>query len=123
VSYNLEQAQGDGGHNIVTIAMEELQTDVQTAITWVAGYHEQLERKFYEFFNKIPKWGQPVDSDVARYCDGLGNWVRANDQWSFESERYFGKNGLEVKNSRWVTLMPKKHRKEVGPQIVDTSKL
>jgi hypothetical protein len=25
-----------------------------------------------------------VDREVRIYLDGLGNWVRANDTWSFE---------------------------------------
>nr|QJQ03973.1 Pro1 [Armillaria gallica] len=119
VSYNLEQARDDDGHNIVTIAMNELRTDVAGAMIWVDEYHKQLESRFMENFKKVPRWGGPIDLQVARYCDGLGNWVRANDQWSFESERYFGKKGPEIIQRRWITLMPKMVSEELGPQIVD----
>jgi Delta6-protoilludene synthase len=120
VSYNIEQARGDDTHNILTVVMRELKIDLEASLTWVCEYHEQLERKFYECCDKIPRWGEPIDSEVARYCEGLGNWVRANDQWSFESGRYFGKRGLEIMKSRWVTLMPKVDRADVGPLLVST---
>jgi len=33
---------------------------------------------------KTEEEGKQIDADVAIYADGLGNWVRANDVWSFE---------------------------------------
>ncbi|KAI0294470.1 hypothetical protein B0F90DRAFT_1757050 [Multifurca ochricompacta] len=73
--------------------------------------------------NKIPKFGEPVDEQLVQYSDGLGNWVRANDQWSFESERYFGKKGAEFRRTRRVRLLPKRCSDEVGHQFVDDSEL
>ena len=58
--------------------------------------------------NKIPKFGEPVDTELAQYVDGIGNFVRGNLDWSFECERYFGKKGKEIQKTRWVTLLPKK---------------
>ena len=123
MSYNLEQARGDDDHNIVTIVMNQLKTDVVGAMQWVKDYHEELERKFNEHFVKVPQWGEPIDSQVARYLDGVGNWVRGHDQWGYESERYFGTKGLEIIKTRCVTLMPKIHAEGMGPQIVDVSML
>lgn len=120
-SYNLEQARGDDGHNIVTIVMHELDTDVNGAMLWVADYHTKLETKYFEAVAAIPKWGEPVDSQVREYCDGMGSAVRANYDWGFESKRYFGTNGLEVQQKRWILLMPKDHFKgceEIGPVLV-----
>ncbi|KAG2151275.1 terpenoid synthase [Suillus bovinus] len=107
MSYNVEQACGDDGHNIVTIVMHELNTDVNGAMLWVADRHTKLEKKYFEAVAAIPKWGEPIDSQVREYCDGVGNWVRANYDWCFESERYFGTNGLEVQRNRWISSMPK----------------
>ncbi|KAG2136963.1 terpenoid synthase [Suillus bovinus] len=106
-SYNVEQARGDDGHNIVTIVMHDLDTDVNGAMLWVMDRHIKLEKKYFEAAAAIPKWGEPIDSQVREYCDGLGNWVRANYEWSFESERYFGTNGLEIRRKRWILLMQK----------------
>ena len=90
--------------------MHQHKTDIQGAMNWVHDCHKELEAKFMDLYeNKIPRFGEPVDSELARYVDGIGNWVRANDQWDFETERYFGKKALEIEKTRWVTLLPKVH--------------
>ncbi|KAI0284091.1 terpenoid synthase [Russula brevipes] len=123
-SYNKEQARGDDNHSIITTIMHHNKTDVQGAIDWVHNYHKELEAKFLDIYeNKIPKFGEPVDTEMAQYVEGFGNWVRANDVWNFESERYFGKRGPEIQKTRWATLLPKERSDELGPQHVDDSKL
>ncbi|KAG2067692.1 hypothetical protein BDR04DRAFT_1129505 [Suillus decipiens] len=85
---------GDASHNMITIIMHKHDTDI----------------------NAIPKWGEPLDSQVRVYCDGLGNW----------SERYFGTKGSEIGSKRWMLLIPKdclKKSKEIGPVHVDSSLL
>jgi hypothetical protein len=69
------------------------------------------------------QYREPVDTELARYVDGLGNWVRASGQWGFESERYFGKKGPEIEKNRWVRLSPKGRSEDVGPQLVDDAVL
>jgi hypothetical protein len=121
LSYNLEQARGDDDHNIVTIVMHEFDTDVNGAMLWVMDCHTKLEKKYFESLAAIPKWGEPIDSQVRKYCDSLGHWVRGCYAWSFESERYFGTNGMEVQRKRWILPMPKDHLKgceEIGPVLV-----
>ncbi|KAH8982765.1 isoprenoid synthase domain-containing protein [Lactarius hatsudake] len=118
--YNVEQARGDDGHNIVTVVMHQHKTDIQGAMNWVDDRHKELEAKFMDLYeNKIPKFGEPVDTELARYVDGIGNWVRANDQWDFETERYFGKEAPEVGRTRWVTLLPKEHPESIDAMLVD----
>ena len=126
VSYNVEQARGDDSHNAITIVMHHNKTDVQGAMDWLSNYYESLVAKFMDVYeNKIPKFGELVDADLVEYVDGIGNWVRANDQWGYESERYFGKKGPEIQKTRWVTLLPKTRKtlEEVGPAVVDGSML
>jgi hypothetical protein len=106
-SYNVEQARGDDSHNLVTIVMKQLNLDVQDALDWIGVLHDKLAERFLSDYRRIPSWGGPLDLEVMTYADGLGNWVRANDQWSFESERYFGKKGLDVLKHRKVQLLPK----------------
>lgn len=106
-SYNVEQARGDDGHNLVTIVMNQLGLDVQGALDWIGILHDQLAGRFLSDYRRIPSFGPRLDLDVMVYCDGLGNWVRGNDQWSFESERYFGKEGIKVLKERKVKLLPK----------------
>ncbi|KAI9457169.1 terpenoid synthase [Boletus coccyginus] len=100
-SYNLEHLRGDDLHNIITCVMNEHHTDVNGAMLWVADFL----------------------LGVKAYCDGLGQWVRALDEWSFESERYFGNKGPKIKENRWMLLMPKTCTTEIGPVHVDSSLL
>ncbi|THH31282.1 hypothetical protein EUX98_g2931 [Antrodiella citrinella] len=102
-SYDMEQAQGDA-HNLVTVVMLHHHMTVQSAMDWIAELHEQLIHQFLDLLQSLPSWGHSIDDQVARYIDGLANWVRANDSWSFESQRYFGLDGLQIQDSRWVTL-------------------
>lgn len=142
LSYNKEQARGDVDHNIVTILMYHHNKTLQEAMdctfqwfevpickcslcTGVGERHLQVEKRFLELYrHHVPKYcSYQLDADVAKYVDGLGNWVRANDQWGFENERYFGKRGPEIQKNRWVTLLPKKRVEAIGPQLVDGSLL
>ena len=116
MSYNIEQARGDS-HNIVTIVMHHNRTDIQGAMDWTYQYHKEVQAKFMDIYeNKIPKFGEPIDTELAQYVDGIGNWVRANVEWSYEGGRYFGKKGKEIQKTRWVTLLPKKPSDESPPQ-------
>ncbi|KAF9002127.1 isoprenoid synthase domain-containing protein, partial [Cyathus striatus] len=38
------------------------------------------------------------------YVDGLGNWVRGNDCWCYESKRYYGDGGEIVRQTGIITL-------------------
>ncbi|KAG1822454.1 terpenoid synthase [Suillus subaureus] len=126
ISYNLEQARGDASHNFITTVMRELDTDVNGAMLWVADLHMKAQKRFLEAMAAIPKWGEPIDSQMREYCDGLGNSVRSNYEWNFETERYFGTKGPEIRSKKCMSLMPKdclKDSKETGPVHVDCALL
>lgn len=110
-------------HNIVTVVMRQFSTDITGSMKWIENHHKDLEAKFTETYFQLPRWGGPVDRQVAQYVDGLANWVRASDQWGFESQRYFGRNGCDVQKTRWVTLLPQAQvfSGDIGPQLVDAS--
>ncbi|KAJ6583837.1 terpenoid synthase [Mycena vulgaris] len=102
-SYNVEQSKGDDGHNLVTIVMNQHHLNVQQAMDWISDLHDNIVAEFLETWMTVPTFGGPVDREIRIYLDGLGNWVRGNDAWSFESERYFGKNGLELaRTPAWI---------------------
>lgn len=122
-SYNLEQSRGDDNHNMVTIVMHQYGTDIAGAMSWIENYHKTLEKDFMKLYSKLPRWGGKIDAELQIYVDGIGNWVRASDQWGFESERYFGKKAPEIQRNRWVTLLPRKLSEGVGPEVVDDSQL
>ncbi|KAF9067338.1 terpenoid synthase [Rhodocollybia butyracea] len=106
-SYNIEQARADDLHNLVTIVMNQHSLDVQGAMDWIGRCHEEIADRFLENYKNLPDWGPIINPQIRSYCDGLGNWVRANDAWSFDSWRYFRGNGPEIEQTRWVELMPK----------------
>lgn len=54
----------------------------------------------------LPSWGADIDRDVAVYVQGLADWIVGSLHWSFLSERYFGKDGAEIKESRILYLSP-----------------
>ncbi|KAH7886404.1 terpenoid synthase [Phlebopus sp. FC_14] len=107
-SYDVEQARGDDGHNLVTVVMKDLGTDLHGASQWIEEYSARIEAQFLNDIGLLPTWGEKVDRQVAKYVYGLGNWPRANEAWSFEGERYFGKDGLRIQTSRKVMLATKR---------------
>ncbi|KAG6852845.1 hypothetical protein C0991_008616 [Blastosporella zonata] len=86
-SYNVEQARGDDSHNIITIVMHQKKIGLHDAMNWISEYHSMLEKDFMDGINSIPSFKHALDNELKRYVDGLGNWVRANDCWSFESQK------------------------------------
>jgi hypothetical protein len=65
--------------------MEEKQTDVNGTLKWIGDVHDQIAEQFLADYKQVPSFGDlTLDAEVAIYTDGLGNWVRANDKWSFE---------------------------------------
>ncbi|KDQ57646.1 hypothetical protein JAAARDRAFT_35337 [Jaapia argillacea MUCL 33604] len=109
-SYNVEQARGDDSHNVLTVAMHELDTDLEGALRWVEEYHDHLVARFMDNVQRVPNYGPEVDEQLMNYIDGLGNWARANEAWSFETWRYFGKDGPDIQKHRIVALLPKRGR-------------
>ncbi|KAG1768062.1 terpenoid synthase [Suillus placidus] len=108
ISYNREQATGIDYNSLITVVMLEFGLDIGSAMGWAAAYHTKLEKRFTDGLAKIPSWGPSTDIVVKKYIDGLGNWVRASDCWSFDIQRYLGTMGAEIQQSRLVPLLSKK---------------
>ncbi|KAF8800611.1 terpenoid synthase [Phlegmacium glaucopus] len=104
-SFNVEQSKGDT-HNMIPVVMHQEGVDLQTAVDFVGNMCKQSIDRFNEDRARLPSWGPKIDRDVAIYVDGLANWIVGSLHWSFESERYFGKAGLQVKATRTVDLLP-----------------
>ncbi len=83
--------------------------DLQGAVDYVGDLCRQTIEMFSENLRKIPSFGDPqIDAAVAGYVQGLQDWIVGSLHWSFVSERYFGKDGAQVKKYRVVKLLPKK---------------
>ncbi|KAF8155792.1 isoprenoid synthase domain-containing protein [Crassisporium funariophilum] len=106
-SYNVEQSKGDT-HNMIPVVMNQEGIDLQTAVDFVGNMCKESINRFVEDRERLPSWGPKIDRDVAVYVDGLANWIVGSLHWSFESERYFGKSGRQVKATRVVHLLPKR---------------
>lgn len=105
-SYNMEQARGIGGNNIVTVLMKAKRVNLQTAVDLAGEHFQKLMDKFMEGKKALPSWGVTVDAAVAAYVGAMEHWVVGNLDWSFETQRYFGPHHAEVKRSLLVTLRP-----------------
>ncbi|KAF8874007.1 terpenoid synthase [Infundibulicybe gibba] len=107
-SYNVEQAVGEDGHNLVRVVMHEQGSTLEEAVAWISRLNDELVEVFLEEYERVPtQWGSPtLDAHVAEYILGIAYWLRGNEAWSYEGERYFGKEGLEVKRTGVVKIMP-----------------
>jgi len=104
-SYDMEQAKGQGGANAVTVVMKSRGNDLQSAVDFIAGFCEALSFQFLESQNSLQFHSDPVFSqDSVRFLEALGDWVRGSSEWSFITERYFGKENDKVKKTRIVEL-------------------
>lgn len=67
--------------------MAELNLGVQEAFDWIGRFHDELANEFIADYARVPSLfteSEAVNHEIRLYVDALGNWVRANDQWSFE---------------------------------------
>ncbi|KAI0056125.1 terpenoid synthase [Artomyces pyxidatus] len=107
LSYNREQATGEGFHNIVTVVMAELKVDLDGALAWLEKRRAQIAADVIAEWDTLPEWDEDVREDAKMYLQGVVGWVRSSYTWHFESQRYFGKHGREIQDYRMVTLLPK----------------
>ncbi|KAI0820288.1 terpenoid synthase [Trametes gibbosa] len=103
LSFSKEYLAGDVTHNIVSLAMREQQIDVQSAIFWLGAEHSLRVDEVLVLWPKISSLVFGSDA-VSVYLDHMVNWPRANECWSFESERYFGTDGPDIKRQRIIDL-------------------
>lgn len=105
-SYKVEQAKGDT-HNMIPVIMMERGLDLQSAFNFVGDLCKQSIDRFNHDKNQLPSWGSQIDKDLDVYINGLASWIVGSLHWSFESERYFGKHGKDIKAHRIVQLLPR----------------
>ncbi|TFY62989.1 hypothetical protein EVJ58_g3512 [Rhodofomes roseus] len=106
-SYNREQAMGHPGFNILTVLMESEQCGLQTAVDLAGARFKQVMDQFQADKVLLPSWGPEMDAVVAKFVRALETWIIGFIVWSFETTRYFGGLGEEVKRTRVVKLFPK----------------
>ena len=102
----MEQSKGHT-YNMIDVVMHEQRLGLQDAVNAVGDLCKGAIDRFTRDRANLPSWGPTIDAEVRVYVDGLANWMVGSLNWSFESERYFGKVGKRVKANRVVTLRPK----------------
>ena len=98
---------GHTANNILTVLMHHFHLNLQDAADHVAEYFKTLVETYLEAKRALPSWGALIDQDVAHSAMAMECWVVGNLNWSFESKRYFGNAGVEVRKSRVVQLYPR----------------
>ena len=93
---------------MIPVVMAQEGLDLQSAVDFVGDMCKQSIDRFIEEQAYLPSWGPKIDADLAIYIDGLANWIVGSLHWSFDTERYFGKNGRQVKATRIVELLPRR---------------
>jgi len=91
---------------MIPVVMNQEGIDLQSAVDFVGNMCKQSIDRFIEERSRLPSWGPEIDRQVDIYVAGLADWIVGSLHWSFESERYFGKNGRQVKATRVVELLP-----------------
>ncbi|TFK49911.1 terpenoid synthase [Heliocybe sulcata] len=118
-SYNMEQAKGLTGNNVMTVLMNEKKCTLQEASDYTGVHFKNLVDTFMANKRRLRSWGPAVDRDVALYMVGMENWIIGNVEWSLVTQRYFGAEVEEVKRTRLVKLRPREEEDE-GPKISDS---
>jgi hypothetical protein len=102
----MEQSKGDT-HNMIAVLMHRDNIPLQTAVERVGDICRDAIDRYNNWRRKLPSWGPEIDRDVARYADGLADWMLGVMHWSFETERYFGRHAKVVKREQVVRLYPR----------------
>uniref|UniRef100_A0A8H7XMK6 Terpene synthase n=1 Tax=Psilocybe cubensis TaxID=181762 RepID=A0A8H7XMK6_PSICU len=120
-SYIREISCGLADHNVLTPIMRDYNLDLQSALNWMDTYTSRVIERFLSNQARMPSWGPDIDARVRMYIDGLGQWVRGNDDWSCEGKRYHGSDGLVIRDTRMVTICPRKAnyiQEDENPELV-----
>lgn len=91
---------------MIPIVMRTRGLKLQEAVDFVGDLCDFSILRFLEAKKKMPSYdhGGHIDRQVAHYVRGLEDWMVGSLHWSFESGRYFGREGKGVKKSRVVKL-------------------
>ena len=91
---------------MIVVMMRHHGMALQEAVDFVGDLCKKSVDRFNEDRARLPSWGPEIDAQVQVYVQGLADWVAGYLHWSFDSERYFGKKGGQIKKERIIALAP-----------------
>ena len=91
---------------MIVIMMRHHGMTLQEAVDFVGDLCKKSIDRFTEDRARLPSWGPEIDAQVQVYVQGLADWIVGSLHWSFDSERYFGRKGGQIKTARVVELAP-----------------
>ncbi|KAI9698650.1 MAG: hypothetical protein M1836_003760 [Candelina mexicana] len=97
LSYSKEETQGES-HNLVIIYRLS-GVPPQLAFEQIDKRLKACHRNWSQAEADLPHWGDAIDEQVTKYVAGLQHLVQANLNWSFRTERYFGKRHDDVRKT------------------------
>lgn len=86
-SLHKEALNGDV-HNIVIVLQQEEALTREKACRRAVELHDAQVGHYCALEGILPSFGNRIDQDLARYCEGLRIWMRANYDWSTVTPRY-----------------------------------
>ncbi|EPS95413.1 hypothetical protein FOMPIDRAFT_1025821 [Fomitopsis schrenkii] len=107
-----QQATSDR-HNLVLVLMAERRLTLQSAVTAAGALVKKTVGVFLENERllsdsaQLRAFGPCVDADVRRYVRGMRDCIVGLTYWLYETDRFFGDAGDEVRDLGWVFLPPR----------------
>lgn len=92
---------------MMTILMEDKGISLQEASDYIGEEFKRILNQLIEDIEALPSFGPTVDDAVQKYIYSIKHWVIGNLIWSFESQRYFGTEHLEIKRTLVVNVRPR----------------
>jgi hypothetical protein len=103
--------------------MKQFHLSLQEATDKAGELFRERAGRFQELYHQLPRWVGPVDLDVQRLVNGMATGVSGNLHWCYETRRYFGSRGLEVKETRVMALLAKVERGSKGGSLVPPARI
>jgi hypothetical protein len=75
-------------HNIVLALQQEERLTGEEACRRAIDLHDAQARHYCALEKLLPSFGNEIDRDLARYCEGMRSWMRGSYDWSAVTPRY-----------------------------------
>ena len=83
--------------------MKERKCSLSSALTYTGTLVKQNVATFLATEREFAACGElAMNDDVGRYVRGLRDCIAGTVNWLYETERYLGTKGYEVRSFRWV---------------------